>query len=51
MGKKDLEKKVYGVPRAIDERIAWLELESMDVRIDSLTDEQKTYLASCEQGT
>jgi adenosylhomocysteinase len=48
---KDLEKKVYGVPRSIDERIARLKLESMDVRIDALTDEQKTYLASWEQGT
>ena len=48
---KDLEKKVYGVPRAIDERIARLKLESMGVRIDALTDEQKTYLASWEQGT
>ena len=45
------EKKVYGVPRAIDERIARLKLESMGVRIDALTDEQKTYLASWEQGT
>ncbi len=48
---KDLENKVYGVPRAIDERIARLKLESMGVRIDTLTEEQKTYLASWEQGT
>jgi adenosylhomocysteinase len=48
---KDLERKVYGVPREIDERIARLKLESMGVRIDTLTDEQKTYLASWEQGT
>jgi adenosylhomocysteinase len=47
----DLENKVYGVPREIDERIARLKLESMGVRIDVLTDEQKTYLASWEQGT
>jgi adenosylhomocysteinase len=48
---KELENRVYGVPREIDERIAQLKLESMDVRIDVLTDEQKTYLASWEQGT
>ena len=48
---KELENRVYGVPRAIDERIAKLKLESMGVRIDVLTDEQKTYLASWEQGT
>lgn len=48
---RELEKRVYGVPREIDERIAQLKLESMGVRIDVLTDEQKTYLASWEQGT
>ncbi len=48
---KKLEKKVYGVPRKIDERIARLKLESMGIRIDSLTEEQETYLASWEQGT
>ncbi len=48
---KKLEKRVYGVPRQIDERIAQLKLASMGVRIDVLTDEQKTYLASWEQGT
>jgi adenosylhomocysteinase len=50
-GGKDHENKVHGVPREIDERIARLKLESMGVRIDVLTDEQKTYLASWEQGT
>jgi adenosylhomocysteinase len=48
---KELGNKVYGVPREIDERIAQLKLESMGVRIDVLTQEQKTYLASWEQGT
>ncbi len=48
---KELGRKVVGVPRTIDERIARLKLESMNVRIDSLTDEQKTYLSSWEQGT
>jgi adenosylhomocysteinase len=48
---KKLENRVYGVPREIDERIAQLKLASMGVDIDVLTDEQKTYLASWEQGT
>ncbi|MGH7329084.1 MAG: adenosylhomocysteinase, partial [Polyangiaceae bacterium] len=37
---KNLEKKVYSVPEAIDEEVARLKLESMGVRIDSLTPEQ-----------
>lgn len=48
---RELERQVYGVPRAIDERIAQLKLHSMGVRIDTLTEEQKNYLASWEQGT
>lgn len=48
---KALENRVYGVPREIDERIAQLKLASMGVRIDVLTEEQKTYLDSWEQGT
>jgi adenosylhomocysteinase len=48
---RDLAKQVYGVPRGIDERIARLKLDSMGIRIDTLTDEQKSYLSSWEQGT
>jgi adenosylhomocysteinase len=46
-----LEKKVYPVPREIDEEIARLKLETMGVEIDTLTDEQATYLASWNEGT
>ena len=46
-----LEKKVYPVPRAIDEEIARLKLSAMGVKIDRLTPEQKKYLASWEMGT
>lgn len=46
-----LKNKVYDVPREIDERIAKLKLESMGVKIDSLTPEQKEYLESWESGT
>ncbi len=46
-----LEKKVYRVPHAIDAEIARLKLESMGVRIDALTEEQRKYLDSWEMGT
>jgi adenosylhomocysteinase len=46
-----LEKKVYGVPEAIDREIARLKLEAMGVNIDTLTSEQVTYLNSWEEGT
>jgi adenosylhomocysteinase len=47
----ELEKKVYRVPRAIDQEIARLKLDSMGVKIDPLTDEQRKYLESWEMGT
>ncbi len=47
----DLEVKVHPVPVAIDKRIAKLKLESMDIRIDVLTPEQKEYLSSWKMGT
>jgi len=46
-----LEKKVYIIPREIDQEIARLKLEAMGVRIDALTSEQEKYLASWEAGT
>ncbi|MFH1777845.1 MAG: adenosylhomocysteinase [Candidatus Omnitrophota bacterium] len=46
-----LEKKVYGVPRDIDDEIAKLKLRSMGVWIDKLTKEQEKYLSSWEIGT
>jgi adenosylhomocysteinase len=48
---KQLENKVYGVPRHIDDEIAQLKLKAMNVEIDTLTAEQETYLASWEMGT
>ncbi len=46
-----LEAKVYGVPQVIDKQVARLKLESMGVRIDSLTPEQEQYLTSWQEGT
>jgi adenosylhomocysteinase len=45
------ENKVYIVPKAIDENVAKLKLESMGVKIDTLTEEQKKYLSTWEMGT
>lgn len=47
----ELENKVYSVPENIDKNIAVLKLKSMGIRIDTLTKEQKEYLASWELGT
>jgi len=46
-----LEKRVYVVPKHIDDEIARLKLETMGVAIDTLTEEQARYLASWDQGT
>jgi len=46
-----LEPRVYDVPEDIDREIARLKLESMDVEIDRLTEEQAKYLASWDEGT
>ena len=46
-----LEKNVYTVPQVIDEEIARLKLEALGVKIDTLTEEQKRYLASWQEGT
>ncbi len=48
---KNLEKKVYKIPDEIDYRIAMMKLETMNIKIDTLTEEQKKYLSSWEIGT
>ncbi|UCF59767.1 MAG: adenosylhomocysteinase [Anaerolineaceae bacterium] len=47
----ELENKVYTIPEDIDREIARLKLETMDIQIDVLTEEQKKYLSSWEEGT
>jgi len=49
--KKKLENQVYPVPEEIDKAIAKEKLASMKITIDSLTPEQKKYLASWSIGT
>ena len=46
-----LENKVYGVPKDIDREIARLKLKSLGVSIDTLTKDQRDYLASWHMGT
>jgi adenosylhomocysteinase len=46
-----LGNQVYVVPEDIDKEIARLKLEAMGIRIDTLTDAQKTYLSSWQEGT
>jgi adenosylhomocysteinase len=48
---KGLQKKVYSVPRELDEEIARLKLKSLGVKIDKLTPEQKEYLTGWQEGT
>ena len=48
---KSLEKSVYTVPEAIDQEIARLKLQSLGVKIDTLTEEQVRYLSSWQEGT
>jgi adenosylhomocysteinase len=47
----ELENRVYGVPKEIDDEIARLKLATMNVDCDTLTPEQAAYLASWDQGT
>src|SRR5258707_550809 len=46
-----LEKRVYDVPDEIDKEVAQLKLHAMGIAIDTLTEEQKHYLSSWEEGT
>jgi adenosylhomocysteinase len=46
-----LEKKVFPVPRDIDEEVGGMKLQAMGITIDTLTDEQREYLDSWEVGT
>ena len=48
---KSLTNQVYTVPVEIDKEIARLKLAALGMKIDTLTPEQKKYLASWEMGT
>lgn len=46
-----LTNAVHNVPAEIDNQIAQLKLQAMDINIDQLTPEQEKYLSSWQQGT
>ena len=46
-----LKKRVYPVPREVDQKIAFLKLKSLGIKIDGLSKEQKDYLSSWTLGT
>jgi adenosylhomocysteinase len=48
---KTLQKRVYSVPQEIDKQVAFLKLQTMGIKVDKLTEEQRKYLASWEMGT
>ncbi|MBI1870103.1 MAG: adenosylhomocysteinase [Chlamydiae bacterium] len=48
---KELKTKVYDVPKEIDEWVSRLKLQTMGLKIDELTEEQKKYLSSWQEGT
>jgi adenosylhomocysteinase len=49
--KGKMENKVIQLPEEIDDEIAGLQLEAMNIEIDELTEEQKKYLSSWQEGT
>ena len=49
--RSDLEARVYTVPREIDDEVARLKLDSMAFAIDELTDEQRRYMDTWDEGT
>jgi len=48
---RNLENRVYTLPEEIDRDIARVKLETMGIKIDELTEEQKKYLDSWGEGT
>ncbi|HEV2032609.1 MAG TPA: adenosylhomocysteinase [Candidatus Dormibacteraeota bacterium] len=46
-----LENRVYDVPADIDAEVARLKLKAMGIEIDTLTEEQRRYMSSWEEGT
>ncbi len=49
--KGKLPVKVFQLPEEVDDNIAKMQLEAIGIKIDDLTEEQKKYLSSWEEGT
>ncbi|MDP8234577.1 MAG: adenosylhomocysteinase [Candidatus Saelkia tenebricola] len=47
----ELKNKVYQVPEAIDFAIAKMKMDCMGIKIDTLTEQQRKYISSWEEGT
>lgn len=48
---KQLKPTVHDVPKEIDDKVAKLKLESLGIKVESLTPEQQKYLTSWKEGT
>lgn len=48
---RELKPGVYAVPREIDEMVANLKLKAMGIEIDDLSEEQRRYINSWDEGT
>jgi adenosylhomocysteinase len=46
-----LENKVYTMPQEVDQTIARIKLDAMGINIDQLTERQRDYMDSWEEGT
>lgn len=46
MRHRELENGVHSVPKEIDQRVAQLKLQALNVTVDTLTEEQESYLSS-----
>ena len=49
--KDSLKKTVHKVPDAIDQEVAKLKLTAMNIKIDTLTEQQVAYMSSWQEGT
>ncbi|MDX2167085.1 MAG: adenosylhomocysteinase [Deltaproteobacteria bacterium] len=49
--RKKLPVKVHDIPRSIEDEVATVKLDTMGIKIDRLTAEQKQYLSSWAEGT
>jgi adenosylhomocysteinase len=47
----DLSARVIDLPEELDQEIARIKLETMDIQLDSLTDEQLAYASDYSAGT
>jgi adenosylhomocysteinase len=46
-----LEVKVHNIPKSVEDEVSALKLDSMGIKIDRLTSEQRDYLTSWSEGT